>query len=96
MVSGRLDRDFQLEVTLVGKDDKRLKEFLSVELPRLFDSRGDKLKPLADAIRKASDEPKTELDAQRGYRVKATVVWKWDDVQSGLEAVLPPPPFGDK
>ena len=95
-VSGRLDRDFQLEVTLVGKDDKRLKEFLSVELPRLFDSRGDKLKPLADAIRKASDEPKTELDAQRGYRVKATVVWKWDDVQSGLEAVLPPPPFGEK
>lgn len=90
-VTGRLDRDFHLDVLLVGRDDKRLKEFLGVVLPKLLDSRGEKLRPLADAIRKASDEAKVELDSRRGFRLRATVTWKWEDAIAGLEAVLPTP-----
>ena len=95
-VTGRLDREFQFDVVLVGRDDKQLKEFLGVVLPKLFDSRSEKLEPLADAIRSASDETRIELDPQRGYRIKATVIWKWEDVIAGLEAILPFPALFDK
>ena len=88
-VTGRLDRDFHFDVVLVGRDDKPLKEFLAVVLPKLLDARGEKLAPLADAIRKASDETKVELDSVRGYRLKATVTWKWDEVIAALEVLLP-------
>ena len=88
-VSGRLDRDFHLDATLVGKDKSQLKEFLGVALPKMLAARNEKLKPLADAIRAASDEATVELDP-RGFRVQAKVVWKWDDVAAAAEAVIPP------
>ena len=88
-VTGRLDRDFHFDVVLVGRDDKLLKEFLALVLPKLLDARGEKLAPLADAIRKASDDAKVELDSLRGFRLRATVTWKWDEAIAGLEAVLP-------
>ena len=95
-VVGRLDRDFLLDVVLFGKDEKLLKEFLGVALPKLFLSRSDKLKPLADELSRASDEAKSEPDSARGFRVKATIVWKWDDVLKGAESVIPPAPIWDK
>ena len=94
-VSGRLDRDFHFDVALVGKSEKALKEFLGLTLPNSLDSRTEKLKPLADALRIASDEATVERDP-RGFRVKASVVWKWDDVLAGVEAVLPTPPAQEK
>ena len=95
-VAGRLDRDFSLDVVLFGKDEKLLKEFLGVVLPKLFLSRSDKLKPLADELSRASDEAKVGPDSARGFRVKATIVWKWDDVLKGGESVIPPAPIWDK
>ncbi len=95
-VSGKLDRDFQLDVVLIGRDNKQMKEFLGVALPKLFDARNDKLKPLADAIRSASDDAKVELDTQHGFRIKVSVAWKWADLIAGLEAVIPPPPVLEK
>ena len=95
-VTGQLDRDFTLELVLTGRDDKRLKEFLGLALPKLFDARSDKLQPLADAIRSASDGAMSKFDSQREcYRVKVTVVWKWADVVAGLEAALPSVPKFD-
>ncbi len=95
-VAGRLDRDFSLDVVLFGKDEKLLKEFLGVVLPKLLLARSDKLKPLADELSRASDEVKVEPDSARGFRVKATIVWKWDDVLQGGESLIPPAPIWDK
>ena len=95
-VAGRLDRDFLLDVVLFGKDEKLLKEFLGVVLPKLLLSRSDKLTPLADELSRASDEAKVEPDSARVFRVKATIVWKWDDVLKGGESVIPPAPIWDK